>query len=332
MWPPSWKPPSRGRTAAPRSEARNQDSSACRVCHGASVIEISQVLHNKAVANGAEQWLADLPELVGSLLREWSLTLGPAFTGGTEAFVAAVTQADGTPAVLKLLVPRDDLSVHHEILVLQVADGDGCARLFRSEPARNALLIERLGPSLHDLGLPFETRLPILAATAQRVWRPATGLGLTTGAEKGRRLAHAITELWDELDRPCSERVVAHALACAERRIAAHDDERAVLVHGDVHQWNTLQAGNGFTLVDPDGLLAEAEYDLGIIMREDPAELMVGDPRERSRMLAAWTGLDESAIWEWGVVERVSTGLLCVQIGLQPWGDAMLAAAEHVAT
>jgi len=34
-----------------------------------------------------------------------------------------------------------------------------------------------------------------------------------------------------------------------------------------VHQWNTLEAPEGFALVDPDGLLAEPEYDLGIIMR-----------------------------------------------------------------
>ncbi len=53
--------------------------------------------------------------------------------------------------------------------------------------------------------------------------------------------------------------------------MAAHDDERAVLVHGDVHEWNALQApGGGFKLVDPDGLLAEPEYDLGVVMREDP--------------------------------------------------------------
>jgi streptomycin 6-kinase len=50
-----------------------------------------------------------------------------------------------------------------------------------------------------------------------------------------------------------------------------------VLVHGDVHQWNALQAGAGLKLVDPDGLLADAEYDLGIIMREDPEVLRVAD-------------------------------------------------------
>ena len=132
----------------------------------------------------------------------------------------------------------------------------------------------------------------------------------------------------EELDRPCSERAVEHALACATRRGDAHRDETAVLVHGDVHQWNALEAGREFKLVDPDGLLAQPEYDLGIIMREDPLD---GDLRERARWLAGKTGLDEEAIWEWGVVERVSTGLLGTRVGLQPIAREMLDAADHVA-
>jgi streptomycin 6-kinase len=116
-----------------------------------------------------------------------------------------------------------------------------------------------------------------------------------------------------------------------DRRIAAHDDERAVLVHGDVHQWNALAAGDGFKFVDPDGLVAEAEYDLGIIMREDPVELLDGDPHERAYYLASCTGLDASAIWDWGVVERVSTGLLGTQVELQPVARETLATADAVA-
>jgi streptomycin 6-kinase len=128
---------------------------------------------------------------------------------------------------------------------------------------------------------------------------------------------------------------VAHALACAARRVRAHDDERAVLVHGDVHQWNALQAGAGFKLVDPDGLLAEREYDLGVVMREDPEQLLRGDAGrrawDRARWLARRCGLDATAIYEWGAVERVSTGLLATRIGLQPVGRQMLAAADSIA-
>jgi streptomycin 6-kinase len=288
-------------------------------------------VREKAKAVGAASWLDDLPEIIAGLEHDWSIAVGRPYESSTEAFVARASLPDGVPAVLKLMIPRPGDHARNEITVLKLTAGQGCVRLLRDDEARGALLLERLGPSMHDLGLPIGQRHEILADVAARVWRPAPGAGLPTGAAKGRWLAGYITATWEELGRPCTERAVDYALACAERRVAAHDDERAVLVHGDVHEWNALRAGDDFKLVDPDGLLAEAEYDLGVLMREDPLELMTGDPRERSRWLARRCGLDETAIWEWGAVERVSTGLLATRIGLQPVGSQMLAAADHVA-
>ena len=292
---------------------------------------VPTVVRNKALAASAADWLEELPALIAALEREWRFRAGRPFPDATEAFVAEATLADGTRAVLKLLIPRAADAASNEIAVLRLANGDGCVRLLREDAARGALLLERLGRPLHQLELPIGRRHEILCATAARIWRPAPDCGLPTGAEKGRLLARFIMSTWEALDRPCSERAVDYALACAARRTESHDDERAVLVHGDVHQWNALEAGVGFKLVDPDGLLAEAEYDMGILMREDPLELLDGDARERARWLAARTGLDATAIWEWGVVERVSTGLLCTEIGLQPVGRQMLTVADRVA-
>lgn len=297
-----------------------------------NVVEgVPAVVRNKALASGATRWLDELPALVASFEREWSIALGRPYDDATEAFVAEATLGDGTRAVLKLLVPRDGDAARNEITALRLANGEGCVRLLRHDAARGALLLERLGRSLRELALPIAQRHEILCATAARVWRPAHGCGLPTGAEKGRWLVDFITKTWEELDHPCSEHAVDYALVCAAHRIAAYDDERAVLVHGDVHQWNALEADDGFKLVDPDGLLAEAEYDMGILMREDSLELLDGDAYERARWLAKRSGLDATAIWEWGVVERVSTGLLCTKIELQPVGREMLAAADRVA-
>lgn len=290
------------------------------------------MVRNKALAAGAAQWICDLPELAADLEREWSIAIGPPYDDATEAFVAGATLSDGTPAVLKLHIPRPGDHAGREITVLRMARGQGCARLLRADAARGALLLERLGPSLHQLKLPIARRHEILCSAAAEIWRPAGGCGLPTGAQKGRQLADSIPAAWEELGRPCSERAIGYALACAAKRIAAHDDERAVLVHGDVHQWNALQAGRGFKLVDPDGLLAEAEYDMGILMREDPVELLQGDdPHQRAHWLAARCNLDATAIWQWGVLERVATGLLLTKIDLQPVGRQMLTAADHVA-
>ena len=310
------------------------------------------MVRNKALAAGAARWLDELPGLIASLERDWRIAVGRPFPDATEAFVAEARPR----SVLKLMIPRVGDHARNEITVLRLAGGDGCACLLRADADRGALLLERLGRPLERLGLPLARRHEILCATATRVWRPAPGCGLPTGADKGRWLAGFIVASWPELDRPCSERAVEHALACAARRVAAHDDERAVLVHGDVHQWNVLEAPGdlkprdprprdlrsrdlkprdlrqgGFKLVDPDGLLAEAEYDMGVVMREDPVELRHGDPRERARWLARRCGLDATAIWEWGVAERVSTGLLGTRIGLQPVAREMLATADHVA-
>jgi streptomycin 6-kinase len=299
------------------------------------MLQLPEPVRRKALLAGAEGWLEQLPDLVVVLARDWELTIGAAFTDGTEAFVAAAIRADGTPAVLKVLVPGGGGDAAGEITALRLAGGVGCAALLQHDVDRGALLLERLGPSLYRIGLPIGHRHQILTDAAARVWRPARGCGLPTGADKGRWLIDFISRSWPELDQPCSERAVQLALDCAQRRIEAHDDERAVLVHGDVHQWNALAAGPAptgrFKLIDPDGLLAEPEYDLGVIMREDPAELIAGDPHDRARWLARRTGLDPTAIWEWGVVERVSTGLVCAGIDLQPVGRELLAAADRIA-
>ncbi len=294
-------------------------------------IRVPETVRAKAEVAGAHAWLRGLPGTVADLAREWDITIGRTYSDATEALVTEATLADGTPAVLKLIVPRAGDAARHEITVLRLTDGTGCVRLLRSDLARSALLLERLGPSLYDLGVPFGRRLEILCDTARRVWRPAPGAGLPTGAQKARWLAEHVLSTWDALDRPCPRRTVDHALWCAERREAAYREDSAVLVHGDVHQWNALQSVDGFKLVDPDGLLAEPEYDLGVLMREDPVELMAGDPYDRARGLAARTGRDATAIWEWGVVERVSTGLLGTRIGLQPVAREMLAAADRIA-
>jgi streptomycin 6-kinase len=295
------------------------------------VIELPEAVLNKARAAGAEDWLDRLPALVSSLETDWSIAVGCPYGGGSEAFVAEATRADGTSAVLKVLVPGAGNDPSNEAAVLLLAGGNGCPELYHFDANRGALLMERLGRPMYEFGLPLPRRLEILCTTAARIWRPAPDCGLPTGAEKARWLADFIVKLWEELDHPCSEKAVDHALASARRREMAHCDERAVLVHGDVHQLNALESDGGFRLVDPDGLLAEAEYDLGILMRGDPVELLTGDPFDRALWLAARTGLEPVATWEWGVVERLSTGLLCTQIGLQPLGNDTLGAAEAVA-
>ena len=284
----------------------------------------------RALAASVPAWVDQVPGLLADLSEAWELSYGDVFERATEALVIAATRVDGTAAVVKLAVPRTDQSFDREAMVLRLARGDGCAQLIDFDADRGAILMERLGPTLASLDLPIDQRDDILCATAARLWRAIPSDSFPSGADSARSSIEYISRLWEETDRPCSERAVAHALACAERRIVAHDEARSVLVHGDVHQWNTLQDGGDFSLIDPDGMHAEPEYDLGSIMRLQAFPLIPGGPQARARRLSVRTGLNETAIWEWGAVARVRTGLLLVSL-LMPDGTYILSVADQVA-
>src|SRR5919206_3363146 len=110
-------------------------------------MDVPAVVREKALAVGAERWLAGLADLVASIEADWRIVTGHVFPEATEAFVAEARAEDGTAAVLKLIVPREGDAAAREITALRLAGGDGCPRLLREDVARGALLLERLrGP------------------------------------------------------------------------------------------------------------------------------------------------------------------------------------------
>jgi streptomycin 6-kinase len=79
------------------------------------------------------------------------------------------------------------------------------------------------------------------------------------------------------------------------------------------------------------GCSPRADRDLGVMTRNDPLELLDGDPGLERRWLAAHCELDATAIWDWGVVERATSGLRRTHIDLEPLGRQMLMVANRLA-
>ncbi|HEY6597846.1 MAG TPA: hypothetical protein VIZ30_00945, partial [Pseudomonadales bacterium] len=211
--------------------------------------------------------------------------------------------------------------------------------------------LERLGRPLAELGLPASAQIELICTTLQTAWIPlndANGMmsdanGLMSGAEKARWLADFIVATAAAVGgNGCQQAVLDRALGYAALRERAHDAANCVLVHGDSHEYNTLLcmdvpagARPRYKFVDPDGLFAERAYDLGILMRGWNDVLLAGDAlalgRARCARLAELTGVAEEPIWQWGFIERVSTGLLLTQLGLPDARDT-LAIAERWAS
>jgi streptomycin 6-kinase len=303
-----------------------------------AALQVPDRVRRKATALGKAgvAWLAGLDDLVSDLAAEWDLSIGGTLSGGTEAFVAEARTAEGQDAVLKIAIPGLDPTAS-ELRTLIAAEGRGYALVFRHDAARGAMLLERLGTQLNELGLPIDAQIEVICGTLLEAWTPLPeGARFMTGAEKANTLANFIEVTWRDLGEPCSARIIDVAWRFAEVRRRAFDPTTSVLAHGDAHAWNTLVVpGDGprrFKFVDPDGLFIERAYDLAISMREWGAELLAGDPvllgQDRCRQLARLTGVQPEPIWQWGFIERTSNGLLLLKLGLDSLAHEFFAVAD----
>jgi streptomycin 6-kinase len=316
---------------------------AVRMGRDDAAIELSPMVYKKAAELGepGEHWLAELDGLIAELAAQWSITVGPPLPGGSAAFVARVRTADDHDAVLKVALPEPEFA--NQVHTIARADGRGYVRLHAYDLDRHAMLQEALGPSMGTLDLSPERQIAGLCHTLVQAWTVSRPFEPTVGVlpEKAAGLTELVTQLWEKLGAPCPERVVLQALEFARRRAAAFDHDRCVVVHGDPHPANALQvsspragAESGFVFVDPEGFLADPTYDLGVVLRDWCPQLLDGNAYAIARgychLLATETGLDEAAIWEWGFLERVSSGLYVLSLGAVDLGKSFLDTAERL--
>jgi streptomycin 6-kinase len=269
-----------------------------------------------AGAKGGDRWLANLPATIAALERRWGITVGERLAGGTASYVAAAVTATGEPAVVKISVPVVDFE--REVRTLRVAAGRGYVRLLAADLDRNVALLEPLGGPLTRSGLPPEGQLAVIADLLPLAW--AVPRDALVPTDKAADLVEFVGTLGSSAvgsSAVGSSAVVDEALRCAERRSAAYDPGRCVVVHGDAAAANVLRRpGDGWVFVDPDGFVGDPAYDRGVAVRDWCAELLASaDPHALLRSYCVLLGGDPDATWDWGFLERVSTGLYLASLG-----------------
>ena len=131
-------------------------------------------VRSQAFADGDAAWLDGLPSVLDSLAQDWALTIGATMRRGQHAaLVVEATLADGAPSVLKVGVPGYRRQLGFEATVLDLAAGKSCARLIRRDLTRDALLLERLGPTMYEVILDHRSQHDMLCDTVAQLWRPA---------------------------------------------------------------------------------------------------------------------------------------------------------------
>ena len=204
-------------------------------------------------------WLERLPKLVSELEERWSLTLGPPFDGPdvSTAWVAPVVRADGSAAVLKVVLPH--MEGEHEIDGLRVWDGDPTVRLLDADDANWAMLLERCHPGTTLRSLPEIEQDVVIAGLLRRLWRrpPASNSFRPLSV----MIDHWIEETNAHEARWSDPGLVHEGLQVFGELATAHQGED-VLLATDLHAGNVLRAERQqWLVIDPKPFVGDPAYD-----------------------------------------------------------------------
>lgn len=299
-------------------------------------------------------WSEWLPKVRDTAAANWDLEVGDVVAESVGSAVLRVMRR-GRPAALKIFIPSEFSS--QQIATLVAAGGRGYAHVYEADAEAGAVLMELLGRSAEQEwrvrhpdvsaavmsgSLSTEPMLHARTQTLKEAW--TLPLDVTPEVDetthRAAQLGVRVEKLHRELGQFDLDAVVNRTLLFAEQRLAARDPARQVVCHGDPHLGNLLAvtsprpgAPAGYVWVDPDGFRCEPDYDLGVAIR-DSNQLVLGseDPvvmlRTWCAQLACESGTDAEAIWQWGFLERVSTGLYLYDRGMPERGEPFLKSAE----
>jgi len=253
-----------------------------------------------------ERFLSDLPALLDDAVRRWELTLGGPFLLSYN-YVTSAKRADGMDVVLKIGVPNPELT--SEIEALRLYNGQAAVHLIDSDAEKGMLLEERLQPGTMLAEMQDDERATEIAAgVMQALWRPVPEnkhfiylknwfdafLELRQGFAGGTGpLPHKVVET--------AEALVADFFA---------EDELPVVLHGDFHHYNVLQAGQTWLAIDPKGVIGPRGYEVGPLLTNPHWEFFHGPgagrkSERRVAILAEQLGMERGRIRGWGIAHAV---------------------------
>lgn len=275
-----------------------------------------------------ERWVGNLPRLIADFEKRWSFTAEAPFPDLSYNYVAPVRMADGTEAVLKLGVPRDELLT--EIAALRTYDGRGAVRLLAEAAEEGAMLLERLWPGemLSVLAEKDDEAATVVAAEVMKqLWRPLPEKhSFPTVADWSKGLGR-LREEFDGGTGPFPKRLVEEAESLY-RELSASAAE-PVLLHGDFHHWNVMTAEREpWLVIDPKGLAGEPAYEICPLLY-NPVGFLSSWPNparttaRRIAILSEHLAIDKVRIIGWGIYQCVLSAWWSFEDQGYGWEDAI---------
>ena len=272
-----------------------------------------------AFGEAGKIWLDSLEENVETYLQKWNLTSEGPVDNLSYNYVLKVTNQEGTPLILKLGVPNFD--TRNEMVTLQVYNGDGCAKLVKSDPENGVMLLERLVPGRMlseevDETLVVETFITVWKAIRRALPYEGETPSLTHWFEGLQRYR----DTFPHNDGPISHEHVELAEVFYQEVLETSTGPQ--LLHGDLHHENILYSQEkGWMAIDPKGVAGDPYFDVvsflinQLELKENPKNILkyrvdtisdqLGMDRQRllkaavalGTLYACW-GVEDQADWE----------------------------------
>jgi len=248
-------------------------------------------------------------------------------------YVAPAIQADVTQVVLKIGIPNPELLT--EIEALRLFNGYGIVRLLDADPDQGVLLLERLKPGTPLSSLTDDEQVTSIAAQVMcQLWRPVVLEHPFPTVAKWATGLNKLRAYFDGGFGPFPRALITMAEALFAELIGSSAEP--VLLHGDLHHANILTAQRQpWLAVDPKGVVGEAEYEVGALLRNPmPGLLSESQPRRilarRVDQLAEELEFDRTRLLGWGTAQAVLAGWWSYEDHGHGW-EPYIACAELLA-
>ncbi|WP_405675444.1 aminoglycoside phosphotransferase family protein [Streptomyces sp. NBC_01511] len=262
-------------------------------------------------------WIAGLPALAANMLERWELERDGTAGAGEASLVLPVLRPDGTPAVLRLQMPRQETTA--ALIGLRTWNGNGMVQLLDHDPVSSSMLLERLDgartlASISDDDVAMRTLAELHARlVAVPAARGLRGLG-DIASEMLEQVPQAITKLADRADRR-----LLRNWASAVAELVGEPGDR--MLHWDLHYDNVLAAQREpWIAIDPEPLVGDPGFDLwpALDSRWDDVVAKGDTPRIVRRRFDLHTdvlGLDRARATGWTLGRLLQNSLWDIEDG-----------------
>jgi streptomycin 6-kinase len=239
-----------------------------------------------------QEWLSALPEAVRAAETRWSLTIGVPFETATASWVAPVSLADGTAAVLKFGMPH--LEGRDELAGLKFWNGSAMVRLLQADEESGAMLLERCSPGTPLSTLPEVEQDKIIAGLLPKLWlvaQPGVFLPLA------ELMAHWCAETIQSQARWPDKGLVREGLRLLQELPRTASVE--ALLATDLHAGNVLRSvREPWLAIDPKPFVGDPAYDATQHLINCEARLS-SNPRETVNRFADLLHMDRERVRLW---------------------------------